>query len=158
MGSYARGTTVPVEKTESEIKALLKSAGATKTMSYEDDEFHVVAFEIQFIAYQIRLPKPDPADQRFSYIACGRGRTAANAAQREQKIKQEIARRMRALGALIKARVVAVDEGITTIERAFVGDIVVGGQTMADYVLPQVHKAIEAGQPVGVLALPRGER
>lgn len=154
---YAEGTEVPIERTLAEIGGMLGGIGVTQQMTMQDTAQYVVAFVVNGVAYRLSVPKPDPNEQRFTRVKVNATSwKPATAEQQADKVKQEMARRMRALGALIKARLVAIEEGIQTVEQAFVGDIVVGsqGQTLAEVALPQVMQAIEKGQAPGNLALP----
>lgn len=148
---------MPIEKTLAEINTLLDSIGCSQTMTAQSATEFTVAFAVAGVAYRLSVPKPDPASTEFCRVKVNASSwKPATPEQINERVKQETARRMRALAALIKATLVAIEEGITTMERAFIGDIVVGpqGQTMADQVLPQVAAAIERGQVAGTLALP----
>ena len=154
---YAEGTQVPVEKTQAEISTLLTKMGVIQQMTAQTVDAITVAFVLRGVAYRLTVPKPDPTLPAFTRVkinACSW--KPANAQQVGEKVALETARRLRALGALIKARMVAVQEGIITVEQAFIGDIVVGanGQTLADHALPQIAKAIEEGRQPCMLALP----
>lgn len=155
--NYAEGTKVPLEKSLAEINGMLSRLNCSQTMTMQTDDHFMVAFVIDKVAYKMSVPKPNPKEKRFTEVGINGSTTKpATPKQHAEKVQQEMARRMRALAALIKARLVAVDEGITTMERAFIGDIVAGpnGQTVADMIVPQIANALERVEGVGTLALP----
>ena len=102
----------------------------------------------------IVMPKPDPTAQRFQRVLINqKAWKPATPEQARQKVAAEEARRMRGLCLLVKAKVVTVEEGISTFEREFMPNIVTGdGLTVADHVLPQVAQAIERGEQVPALS------
>lgn len=154
---YAEGTKVPLEQTQAEISNMLARLSCSQTMTMQNDKEFTVAFVLGGVAYKMSVPKPDETSKDYTHVKVNaRASKAATPDQVQAKVRQEMARRMRALAALIKARLVAIDEGVTTMERAFIGDIVTGpnGQTVADMILPQIAKTLEAGGTVGTLALP----
>jgi hypothetical protein len=156
---YAEGTKVPLEKSVMEINMMIVAMGSTQTMQMQDDKAWTFAFFVDGIGYKLAVPRPDPNSPEFATVKVnGNTTTAMTPEQKRVRIDAELARRMRALAALVKAKKIAIEEGIVTTEAAFMGDIVVdkGGGTLQDQVLPQVKAALDRGQLAGVLALPFG--
>ena len=73
--TYAAETEVPVSQSREEIRAALKSAGATKIGFMDEETRAIVFFELGNISYLIRLPMPTPEDVKF--LETGKLRTAA---------------------------------------------------------------------------------
>ena len=99
------------------------------------------------------LPLPDPTSPEFSRTATGRSRSAA--AQREE-FERAQRQRWRALLLVIKAKLEAVEAGITTVDDEFLAHILVPGtdQTVGGSVGPDVARAYEVRGHRPLLALP----
>jgi hypothetical protein len=158
--AYARGTAVSQERSEAEIKACLRRYGAEQFVSGEGEGRAVIGFKAhgRLVRFTLRLPAPD--DPRFEpkRIICHRwnrelGRyveTGNNA--RERAYDAEIRRLWRALALVVKAKLEAVESGITTFESEFMAHIVMpDGKTVAEHVVPAIAQAYETGRVAGLL-------
>jgi hypothetical protein len=137
--SYAERTSVPVERSRAELEALLARAGAEAfAYAWKDvDQWREAArrdvrvrvFQLGFTLKRlpIRVDLPMPALDEFARSSAGRVRTPL---QREQARADEERRRWRALVLVVKAKLEAVATGITTFEKEFLADVVVGGSTV----------------------------
>lgn len=144
--SYAKGTTVGAGQTRGEIEDLLTRHGATRFATMNDGKTYTMAFEIDKIAYKIDLPLPDPESDEFWLYKRGSVVYRREEAAGRKNYQDELNRRWRALGAVIKAKVIAVNEGISTIEREFLGNVMLpGGQTIADTYAHRLHDLAQAG-------------
>lgn len=152
MTRYAERTEVPSDKSRAEIERTLRRYGAGAfAYGWADQQAHVM-FEMVGRRIQFHLPLPDPADRQFTMTPTGRDRSDA-AAQREYE--QAVRQRWRALALVIKAKLEAVDAGITTVEEEFLAHIVLPtGGTIGDRTIPQLDAAY-AGAPLPAL-LPGG--
>lgn len=126
-GTYAKGTTVPKERTAGEIIAQLRSSGAVQTMFFDGDGGMGIAWSAEDATYQIRVPKPAPKKDRY-----GKTEPASATAKEED-------RRWRAMFLYVKAKLVAIDEGLVEYRQAFMAEIVTGdGQTLYDTMKGQI--------------------
>lgn len=153
---YAAGTTVAATKTESEIKDLLGKRGVTKIATMVDGESYTLMFEHAGIAYRMALPLPDPESPSITTYRQGSStfRRADNAIR--EHYEKEVNRRWRAFGAVIKAKLIAVEEGISTMEREFIGDAITGsGMTVAEEFVPKLQALAGTGK-LPMLELPSG--
>ena len=138
MGTYASSTDVPSDRWRSEIERTLVRYGAT-SFSYG---WEAARAAIQFVndGKQIRftLPLPDRTDREFTHHSRGaRTATAAEAAY-EQAVRQ----RWRALALVVKAKLEAVDAGITTFEEEFLVHLVLpSGASVFESVAPAIEQA-----------------
>lgn len=129
--AYAETTTVPVAKTQGDIKKLLRKVGADRVAMFESSEENFLLFEI-----------PTPEGVSISY------KLSAPIQEGRQSLEQRERSAWRALLLLVKAKTVAIDQGITTIEREFMGDTVMpGGTTLIDHYEELVAHNYQDGPP-----------
>ena len=137
MAKYAKGTSVSVEKSKIEIERVLRKYGASGFFSaWDGDEAHLgFRIEGRVIKMQILLPPRDI----FLHTATGKERLD-NVVDKhwEQSCRQH----WRALLLVIKAKLEAVECGISTIEREFLADVVLpDGKTLGSWIGPQLEAA-----------------
>jgi hypothetical protein len=149
VSAYATGTTVTADRSRVELEKLLRRFGATG-FGYawqEKPARESVGFDLHGRQVRIDLPIPDPGSVEFTVTAAGRRRTDTAA---EEAYQAEIRRRWRSLVLVVKAKLAAVADGISTVEREFLADIVLAnGQTFADWAGPQ-FAALHPGQTLAL--------
>lgn len=121
--TYAYGTTVPARKTQNEITEMFERAGAEKfgTMSAKNEQS--VAFALGGKMFRIGLTVSDGTAPR------------------------EIDRQWRVIYLTVKAKLVAVREGVSTIEREFLAETVMAdGRTMHEWAAPQIEAMYATGR------------
>lgn len=127
---FATDTRVPVARTRSEIETMLTEHGCDEFVSRTSQEREVV--EIGFIMnglhFLFSVPMATkPAEDR---------------------------RRWRALFNVIKFKLVAIDDGISTFEREFMANVVTpDGQSVADAIIPQLAALRDGARSAGVKLL-----
>jgi hypothetical protein len=132
--AYARRTTVAPARTRAEIEHELEKRGASAFGYNRDGQRNVVAFTLGGL--QVRMELPMPAREHFKDHRARNGVVVSG----QRAYDEEVARRWRALLLVVKAKLVAVDEGITSLEREFLADTLLAtGRT----VLEQIRPAIE---------------
>ena len=133
--SYASATSVSVEKTEGEIKAVLRRYGATAMASFEGPQYAVIAFEMNDRRITMRLPLPDKNSDQFKRTPTKRQVRSAD--QQMAAWEQACRSRWRGLFLCIKAKLESVESGIETFEDAFLAHIQLpNGQTVSDLTRP----------------------
>ena len=151
--SYASGTSVSVASTITDIEKTLSRFGADQFMFGYDQSVAMVSF--RYGKYVVRFEIDYPHVSDFNKTETGRNRTKA---QTVKEWESEKKRRMRSLLLVIKAQLVAVSDNICSFERMFFGNIVLpNNQTMNDYMLPQLTKALDSGV-MPMSALPMSEK
>jgi hypothetical protein len=155
---YAEGTTVAPEKSEADIKTLLRKQRADQIWSGTDDKLGVIVIGFTMKAKQIKVRVRLPGDnheqfRRWRYDASGRARAR----------EAEIRRLWRALLLTIKARFEVVESGIETFESAWLAHFVMpDGSTMADAAIPALEAMYSTGRMpdsfLGERQLPSGEK
>lgn len=145
--SYAGNTTVSVEKSKGEIEAILRRYGASQFMAGWSDTISVIGFVIEGRQIKMTLPLPDPHDREFTCTPTGKKRSNEGAAERAWE--QACRSRWRALLLVVKAKLEAVEVGISTVEEEFLAWTVVpgaNGETVYDRVGPEILEAISSGR------------
>ena len=138
MSRYAFQTSVSADRSRSEIEKTLVRYCAKKFMYGWDGRFAVVVFEMNERVIRFQLPMPDKSDQRFVKTPTGRKRRNPNAALAvwEQSTRQ----RWRALLLVIKAKLEAVESGISNFESEFLANIMLpNNQTVGEWAVPQLE-------------------
>lgn len=151
MGRFATATTVPVAQSRAEIESMLVKYGASHFTSGWGPAHSEVAFRIRDIHVRFILPIPDKDDAKFkSKWINVRGRKKVKhftPHQSEKLHEQEIKSRWRALALVVKAKLEAVDIGISTVEQEFLAFIVLPGTelTIGDWMAENAMPAIRSG-------------
>jgi hypothetical protein len=151
--TYAEKTTVSTESSRMEIERTLIRYGADGFAYGWDGDAARIQFRAHDRHVRFIVPLPDRNDPAFTHHS--RGRRTADAAMREWE--QASRQRWRALALVVKAKLEAVEAGITVFEDEFLAHIVLpDGQTVAEHIGPQIVEAYASGQmPKGImLAIP----
>ena len=152
MSRFAEKTDVPVEKSRLEIERLITRYGATSTAFMSGPGRAMIAFEANGRRILFELPLPDQSEKRFERD----GRNAVRGpAKRYAAWEQACRQKWRALALGIKAKLEAVQSGITTFEDEFLAHIVLpDGQTVAQHVKPQIAASYASGDVRPLLPKP----
>lgn len=141
---YAEKTTISIAKTKADIEELITKAGAGQFVSGYKENVAVIGFSLANRQIKFLLTLPDKADKVFWYTP--ERRTKRTEKQAYEQWEQACRSRWRALYLIIKAKLEAVESGISTIEREFFYDTVLpNGQTVGEYMSPQIEKAYLTG-------------
>lgn len=151
MSRYASQTSVSVERTKAEIERLLVVRGAQQFASGWNGTTAVLAFTLGRRAIRFLLPMPDPTAKEFTRTEVRNVRRSHEDARRHWE--QACRSRWRALFLVIKAKLEAVDCGISTIEDEFLAWTVIpgDGRTIGERFQPELTAAIENGEPPRLL-------
>lgn len=140
------GTEVAVERSQGEIRKLLHAKGAAN-FSFSETEVDGVSFaSVDFLhldqRVRVRVALKTP-DQRTITAKAQRARTKTRDVIVRELLDQEARRIWRVIFHTLKARLVAVEEGVETFEEAFLAHIVdpMTGLTMWE----SIKGAVEAG-------------
>ena len=98
----------------------------------------MIAFSMEGRQVRFVLPMPDKGERRFTHHSKGARTPDAALKQWEQACRQ----RWRALALVIKAKLEAVESGISIFEDEFMANIVLpGGRTVSEEVRPRIAEA-----------------
>ena len=154
---YAENTQVSSEKSRAEIERTLSRYGASGFMYGWNQNSAVVVFQAYSRQVKFILEMPDRNNRDFTHTP-SRG-TKRSSAQIEAAYEQCVRQRWRALALVIKAKLEAVESGITCFEDEFMAHIVLpSGETVGGWLRPQIEKAYSTGHMPKLLpTLPGGE-
>lgn len=144
-GKYATQTSVPVTKTRQEIEDLVHKYGATQYMSAYNATRSFVGFTMKDRQVRFLVPLPDPADSVFTRYRDRYGYERPRTAEAAKKEWEQACRsRWRALLLVIKAKLEAVEIGISTFDTEFMANIVLpDGSLVGAMVQPRIATAYE---------------
>lgn len=151
--TYAANTSVSVAKSKAEIEAILERYGADQFMSGWNAENAIIGFTIRIDDDQIRqikfnLSMPSKTERRFTHHSKGTRTVEAALKEWEQACRQ----RWRALALVIKAKLEAVECGISTIEDEFLAQTVMDdGRTVSQHVKEPIAISYSRGGGVNLL-------
>lgn len=145
MSKYAADTSVSPEASRMEIEKTLSRYGATAFAYMSRDCAAAVMFEMCNRRIKFIVPLPDKNLREFTHTPSrGQKRTPAQA---YEAWNQACRQRWRALSLCIKAKLEAVESGISQFEEEFLAHIVLpNGQTYGEFALPQIAIAYERQQ------------
>lgn len=155
-GRYAESTSVSSDKSRAEIERVLSRYGAQSFMYGWDQDKALVGFIANGRQVRFVLPMPNRADREFWRTPSkGLQRTPAQA---EAAYEQGVRQRWRALALVIKAKLEAVETGIVSFEQEFAMHFMLpSGQTVGEWVVPQIDQVYETHQMPALLPGVRGE-
>lgn len=143
MAKYAAETTVSSDRSIMEIRSTLARYDASNFGYVESDGKAMIVFEAHGRRVRFVVPLPSRTDPEFHKTPAGRRTRDDNGAYKawEQATRQ----RWRALALAIKAKLEAVETGITTFEEEFLAHIVLpNGETVGQWMGPQIATAYKS--------------
>ena len=159
MTQFASATSVSATASRDEIERTLTRYGADQFLYGWQDESAMVGFRMEGRHVKFVLAMPARDDRRFTHHS--RGARTADAAAKEWD--QAVRQRWRALALVIKAKLEAVESGISIFEDEFLANIVLpSGESAGDWMRPQIAEAYRVGTMQALLPMlpspSKGER
>lgn len=152
---YAENTRVAASKTVNDILATLVKSGIDEFAQMNTHTGTTILFKFDGVNYKVQLPYPDPNDISITHTPQGRLR---NKSDQNAFFQKELDRRMRAFLLVIKAKLVAVEEGIVSFESEFLSYAIMSdGKTMLDHATPALEQVKSQGGSMSI-ALPGGSK
>ena len=152
MGKYANNTSVSSELSRLEIEKTLIRYGADNFAYATSAGKALIGFTMN--DRQIKFILPLPTKEEFSKTPTGRSRTENS---QYEAWEQACRQRWRALNLVIKAKLEAVECGISVFDDEFMSNIVLpGGQTVSDFMKPQIERAYICGTVPQMLPMLEG--
>jgi len=142
--AYAQNTTVAVSTSRSDIEKIVEKYGASQYVSgWSGNKKAMIGFTLLDRQVRFMLMLPEKDEERFTHS--NRGPRTED--QAFKAWEQGCRSKWRSLFLVIKAKLEAVEQEIDTFENAFMANIVLpDGQTVGDYMLPQIKAAYETGK------------
>ncbi len=114
---YAEGTQIPISRSHDAIHAELKRVGADQIGVMEGADRAYMVFKVRDVLYR---------------ITTGPAKPKSRSTRSDPAVEQR--RQWRAIVLLVKAKVVSITEGISTVEREFLSDAVMpDGSVLAEH-------------------------
>lgn len=152
--TYAKGTTVAIETTDQQIKAMLRKAGATAYATFEDDNGAKIAFRLHDLNIRMSLAMPDRDSSEFTHATKddrGRPIRPRTDAMIEKVWEQACRERWRALHLCVKAKLEAINAGVETFEDAFLAHVQTEtGETIGERIKPQLAAIVAGNAPLQI--------
>jgi len=148
MTKYARTTIVTIEKTQAEIEHTLSRYGADQFIRGWNQDEAVLAFRIQGKAIKIKIALPLWRYERYRWPDPKR----PWAHERSEALahgfwEQERRQRWRALLLIIKAKLEAIEAGISDLESEFLAyTMLPDGRTFGEWAKPQLAEVVTLGR------------
>lgn len=150
MTQFAATTSVSASASREEIERTLVRYGADQFLYGWGEEAATVGFRLagRQVSFVLAMPRKD--EQRFTHHSRGARTPEAALKEWEQAVRQ----RWRALALVIKARLEAVESGISVFDDEFLANIVLpNGQTGGEWMRPQVAEAYRVGSMPALLSM-----
>jgi hypothetical protein len=155
MAKYAEGTKVNSFASIEEIQRLLRARGCVEFGQMTSQNTAAVVFRYEGVPYRMQLNLPDPDDDKFTCTPSGRWSRSEK--QANDAYEQEVKRLWRAILLVMKAKLVAVDEGVVTFHNEFLSYAVLGdGRSVGQHCKPLLERAKDGEALPLTLALPGG--
>tara|TARA_R110000803_G_scaffold83326_4_gene149487 strand:+ start:221 stop:691 length:471 start_codon:yes stop_codon:yes gene_type:complete len=156
MGKFAENTSVSSEKSRMEIERILGRYGADGFMYGWEPDRAIIAFRMTGRHVKFVLPMPDRSSREFTHTPEKNMRRSESAAA--SAFEQAVRQRWRALALVIKAKLEAVETGITVFDDEFMAHIQLpNGETVGNWMRPQIELAYEKGTMPALLPAPGGK-
>ncbi len=147
---YAEKTTVSSEQSKAEIERLVTRYGATAFATGWQGERAAITFEMAQRRVRFVVPLPDKTDRLFTHTP-GRGLKRSDE-ECYREWEQACRQRWRALALVVKAKLEAVETGISTFESEFLANVLLpDGKTVGEHTIPKVEAAYQSGKLVPLL-------
>lgn len=152
MGTYAKDTSVSSEISRLEIEKTLIRYGA-RSFAYATEKGRaMIGFQVQGRQVRFILPLPDIGADEFRYTPTRRTERSEKA--QYDAWEQECRRCWRALLLVVKAKLEAIDTGISSFDSEFMANIVLpGGGTVGEWMGPQIEQAYLTGAVPAMLPM-----
>ncbi len=144
-GRYAASTDVSTDRSRTEIEKTLARYGADQFMYGWETTRAMICFRASGKMVRLTLPLPDRNSDEFLLTPSRKWHRSP--LEIERAYEQTVRQRWRALALVVKAKLEAVETGITTFEAEFLSYIVLpDNSTVGDSMLPQVEHAYLSGE------------
>ena len=157
MSKYAANTEVSQEKSRMEIEGTLRRYGADAFSYGWAEQSAVIAFRAKDRQVRFEIGMPDRNDPQFQTYRRGNSTYSRTPEAAIGQWEQACRQKWRALSLVVKAKLEAVDAGISEFEEEFLAHIVLpDGSTVGKQIAPYIEQAYSDGQMPKFLMLTAG--
>ncbi len=147
MAKYAANTEVSQEKSRAEIESTLRRYGADAFSYGWEENRAMIAFRAHGLHIKFILQMPDRNDPQFTQYMRGSQLWEREESASYKLWEQASRQRWRALALVVKAKLEAVDCGISVFEEEFLAHIVLpNGDTVGKQAVPMIQQAYADGK------------
>lgn len=147
MAKYAANTEVTTEKSRMEIEATLRRYGAEAFSYGWESDRAVIAFRAHDRHIRFVINLPDKRDPEFTEYTRGSSKYLREDSVAEKLWEKACRQRWRALALVVKAKLEAVDAGISEFEEEFLAHIILpDGSTVGEQIRPHIENAYISGK------------
>lgn len=150
---FAEATKVTTQQSRAELERLLGQHGAREFSLYTSPERHIVQYRVNERVVRHVIDYPAPKNFQKYKLVKGAQKPHLTAEQLTKAADGEWRRRWRALLLLVKAKLELVASGQTTMDREFMGDVMLpDGRLVHEALEPLIKRAYLSGEvPAGLL-------
>ena len=153
---YAKRTGVDPSRSKAQIERTLTRYGADQFMYAQEAGRVVVVVGFRMHGKLVRIEMRIPKAEEFSVSEKGRKRSKS---AMDVVWAQAVRQNWRALELVIKAKLEAVESGITTFEQEFMAHLVLpDGQTVGQWAVPQIEQAYKNKKMPPLLPMAAGSQ
>lgn len=150
MARYAADTQVASDRSRAEIERTLRRYGASAFAYGWQENTAQIMFEMASRRIKFSLPLPDPDADEFRLTPSRKWERSPQ--QQEEAYEQAVRQRWRALALVIKAKLEAVEAGISTVEDEFLAHVALpAGGTVGEWLRPRLDEVYATGQMPALL-------
>ncbi len=143
MTKYAETTSVSVAKTKADIEEIIHKYGADQFISGYQGNKAAIGFTLNDRQVRFIIELPDQSEKRFLYTPGRNMRRSDDVAVKEWE--QACRQKWRALYLVIKAKMEAVESGISCFEDEFLANIVLpDGSLVGSFMRPQLDQVYQS--------------
>lgn len=159
MSRFAEKTEVTTRGSRDEIERTLERYGADQFLYGWQDDAAVIGFRMKGRHIKFVLPLPSKTADEFTTYMRGSIRFERDAGAATKLWEQATRQRWRALSLIIKAKLEAIESGISLFEDEFLAATVLPNkQTAGEWMRPQIDEAYRIGAMPSMLPMLEGPK
>ncbi len=148
---HASQTTVSMEQSKTDIEQTLRRHGADQFLHGWEEGQAIIGFRLSSYAFRMLIPMP--RREEFDHKIRKNGRRKMRPAGDARRAWEQAERQAwRTLLLVIRAKLEAVEAGITTLEQEFLASMVMPGNlTVGETLLPNLQETLQTGRVPGIM-------
>lgn len=149
---YAASTTTTKQASLDELERILTKYSCTSFIAGTHEGQATIGFQVAGLNILMRIPLPNINENRFTHTPT---RGARNPKTVHAAHQTAVRATWRALVLFVKAKLVGVDQGLTTIEQEFMPHVLLAdGTTLFDTAIPAIRASYARGEVPALIPSP----